>query len=69
MTDGSGLGTGGTKGSLGCGNIADMGGKVAVGVEPRGTPVNLSLTRMGTEWNLIHKSRDIGQRRWRQLIP
>ena len=65
-------GMGASRVGLGCGITSsgeEMSGKVAAGVEPRGIPVNLSLTRMGTEWNLIHKSRDIEQRRWRQLIP
>ena len=43
-------GMGGTKDRPGCGNIADMSGEVTVGVEggPHGTPVKLSMTRMGT---------------------
>ena len=59
----------GSKGGLGCGIVAEMSGEVAAGVErgPRGTPVTLSMTRMGTEWTLIHKSRD-GTMRCKQLI-
>ena len=59
-------GMGGGKGRLGCGNRSrEMSGEVAAGVEggPRGTPE----TRMGTEWSLIHKSRD-GTMQWRELI-
>ena len=43
-------GMGGGKGRLGCGYIAEMSGEVAAGVErgPRGTPVTLSMTRLGT---------------------
>ena len=61
-------GMGGGKGRLGCGNIAEMSGEVAAGVEggPRGTR-GTPVTRMGTEWSLIHKSRD-GTMQWRELI-
>ena len=61
-------GMGGGKGRLGCGYIAEMSGEVAAGVErgPRGTR-GTPVTRMGTEWSLIHKSRD-GTMQWRELI-
>ena len=63
-----GIGMGGGKGRLGCGNIAEMSGEVAAGVEggPRGTR-GTPETRRGTEWSLIHKSRD-GTMQWRELI-